>query len=130
MVAVDLGSSICGPDLVTWIWFQFLLVAHHSRCGPWKHFWARSGCIALIPALGHFPFGSADASSSCIDMEIPLPQASACICLTLVAPPCSHGSWVAWVFLAAPTRRGARINGSEQVAWAWHPALQMIIKCR
>ena len=27
MVVVDL-VSICGPDLVTWIWFQFLL------CGP------------------------------------------------------------------------------------------------
>ena len=43
MVAVDLGS-ICGPDLVTWIWFLFLCVVHHGHCGSSKQLWTQNDC--------------------------------------------------------------------------------------
>ena len=43
MVAVDLGS-ICGPNLVTWIWFLFLCVVPHGHCGSSKQLWTPSDC--------------------------------------------------------------------------------------
>jgi hypothetical protein len=43
MVAVDL-ASICGPDLVTWIWFLFLCVVPHGHCGSSKQLWTQSDC--------------------------------------------------------------------------------------
>ena len=60
MVAVDLGS-ICGPDLVTWIWFQFLLVVPpwplwllEATVDPKRLHWLDSS-IGSLPMAAKFP---------------------------------------------------------------------------
>ena len=60
MVAVDLGS-LCGPDLVTWIWFQFLLVVPpwplwllEATVDPKRLHWLDSS-IRSLPMAAKYP---------------------------------------------------------------------------
>ena len=136
MVAVDL-ENICGPDLVTWIWFLFLSVVPHGHCGSSKQLWAQSDCPVHHCSVPHCclegplrPYFSTClfyASLSHLAKVGTLPRPW--YLTGMVGKICSLGSCyslVIWLLAGRDISRWpavavapGSISGSELVAWVW-----------
>ena len=118
MVAVELGS-ICGPNLVTWIWFLFLCVVPHGHCDSSKQLWTQSDCPVHHCSVPHCCLEGPQVAT----LQRPWYLAG------MVRRRCSLGSCyslVTWLLAGRDISRWpavavapGTISGSELVTWVW-----------